>query len=317
MTSPARVARRTLTGLGALLVAGAGLGAAWQAVATRREVAGQPPPGRLEDVGGHRLHIWCTGAGSPTVVLETGLSGSTADWGFVQPEVATFTRVCSYDRAGMGYSDPGPSPRTAGRIARELARLLDRAGIGGPVVLAGASIGGLYVRAFASEHPERAAGLVLVDASHERQEMEAPRLARIVPLLAPAGVFRLLGVSFALGPESLAPSTQSMARATRFRTAGYVAAADEITHVRQSAAEAEAGRRKLDIPVVVVTAGRGADAAWRALQRDLAGLSDRGCQVVADESGHVVALDQPPVVVEAIRAAVTAAREGRAATCTP
>ncbi|HVR72134.1 MAG TPA: alpha/beta hydrolase, partial [Vicinamibacteria bacterium] len=254
------------------------------------------------------LHIWCMGSGSPAVVLEAGLSGSTSGGGFVQPEVARFTRVCAYDRAGLGYSDPGPSPRTAGRIAHELARLLDRAGIVGPVVLAGASIGGLYARVFTSEHPERVAGLVLVDASHERQEMEVPRLARVVPLLAPLGVFRLLGVSFARGPDSLAPSTQAMARATRFRTAGYLAAASEIAHVRQSAAEAETSRRKLAVPVMVVTAGRGTDAAWRELQRDLVGLSERGCQVIAEESGHVVTADQPQVVVEAIRTAVMAAR---------
>src|ERR687895_139489 len=101
---------------------------------------------RLVDVGGHRLHIRCTGSGSPTVVLENGLGGSSfAAWSLVQPEVSTFTRVCSYDRAGMGYSDPGPSPRTARRIAHELAQLLDHGDIRGPLVLVGASIGGLYV----------------------------------------------------------------------------------------------------------------------------------------------------------------------------
>ena len=307
---------RALVSLCGLIVAAAGAGATYEWLATRRDLAGHPPPGRLVDVGGHRLHVWCAGSGSPAVVLEAGLTGSTAGWGSVQPELARFTRVCSYDRAGLGYSDPGPSPRTAGRIASELARLLDRAGIGGPLVLAGASIGGLYVRVFASEHPERVAGLVLVDASHERQEMEVPALARVVPLLAPLGVFRFLGVSFAHDPESLAPAVQALARATRFRPAGYLAAASEITHVRQSAAEAGASPRKLAIPVMVVTAGRGTDAAWRDLQRDLAGLSERGCQLIAEESGHVVTADQPQVVVEAIRTAVMAARgSGDVFTC--
>jgi pimeloyl-ACP methyl ester carboxylesterase len=311
-----RWTRRVLVGLGGLLAVAAASAATYQWLATRRDLARQPPPGQLVDVGGHRLHLWCTGSGWPVVVLEAGLTGSTAGWGFVQPEVAGFTRVCAYDRAGLGYSDPGPSPRTAGRIAHELGQLLDRAGIGDPLVLAGASIGGLYVRAFASEHAERVAGLVLVDSSHERQEMEVPALARFVPLLAPLGVFRLLGVSFAHDPESLAPPVQAQARATRFRTAGYVAAASEISHVRQSAAETEASRRKLAIPVMVVTAGRGTDAAWRELQRDLVRLSERGCQVIARESGHVVTANQPQVVVEAIRAAVMAARgSGDAPTC--
>src|SRR5947207_15639043 len=153
--------------LGAFLIVAALSGVTYQWIATRKELAATPPPGRLVDLGGYRLHLWCTGDGAPAVILDAGLGGTSAGWGFVQPEVARFTRVCSYDRAGMGYSDPGPSPRTARRIVHELAQLLDRAGISGPLVLVGASIGGLFVRVFASEHGERVVGLVLVDASHE------------------------------------------------------------------------------------------------------------------------------------------------------
>ena len=181
-------------------------GATYQWLATRKELAATPPPGHLVDIGGHRLHLWCTGDGAPAVILDTGLGGSSADWGFVQPDVARFTRVCSYDRAGMGYSDPGPSPRTARRIASELAELLERSGIAGPVVLVGASIAGFDVRVFASDYPERAAGLVLVDASHEDDAHEVPRMARFVPLLSTTGVLRLFGVSFGQSIESLAPS---------------------------------------------------------------------------------------------------------------
>src|SRR5687768_12978878 len=151
---------RILVGLCGLIVITAITGATYQWAATRKELAATPPPGRLVDIGGHRLHIWCTGEGAPSVVLETGLGGSSVDWGFVQPEVARFTRVCSYDRAGMGYSDAGLSPRTARRIARELADLLDRSGIAEPAVLVGASIGGFAVRVFASESGNRASGLV-------------------------------------------------------------------------------------------------------------------------------------------------------------
>jgi pimeloyl-ACP methyl ester carboxylesterase len=208
----------------------------------------------------------------------------------------------------MGYSDPGPSPRTARRIARELAELLDHGGIGGPVVLVGASSGGLSVRVFASEYGERVAGLVLVDASHEDQQHDIPRLAPFVPFLSSVGILRLAGVSFGLSPGSLAPSVRGFARATSFRAAGYQAAADEIMHMRQSAAEVRATRRHLKIPVVVVTGARGADATWRDLQRDQVGLSKRGCQIIAAQSGHVVAIDQPQVVVDAIRAIVDTAR---------
>src|SRR5713101_1879359 len=122
---------RALIGVSGFLVLVALCGTAYQWLATRRDLASTPPPGRLVDVGGHRLHLWCTGAGTPAVILDAGLGGSSTDWGFVQPEVARFTRVCSYDRAGMGYSDPGPSPRTARRIAIELANLVDRSGLDG------------------------------------------------------------------------------------------------------------------------------------------------------------------------------------------
>ena len=308
MSAPASPAKRTLIALCALVIVAAVAGATYQWIATRKDLAANPPPGRLVDVGGRRLHIWCTGSGEPSVILESGLGGSSVDWGFVQPYVATFTRVCSYDRAGLGYSDPGPSPRTTRRIALELAQLLDRSGIGGPLVLVGASTGGLAVRVFASDHTQRVAGLVLVDASHEDQEVDIPGIAPFVPLLSSLGVFRLLGVSFGLAPASLAPSVRGFARATSFRASAYQATADEGLHLRESAAEVKATRRQLAIPVVVMTAGRDADPVWRALQRDQIGLSPRGCQVIAEQSGHAVAVLQPQAVVDAIRAIVDTAR---------
>src|SRR5690242_6711079 len=162
-----RRTKRIVVGLGAVIVVATLFGAAYQWLATRKDLAATPPPGRLVEIGGYRLHLWCTGDGAPAVILDAGLGGTSTGWGFVQPEVARFTRVCSYDRAGMGYSDPGPSPRTARRIASELAELLARGGMAGPVVLVGESIAGFNVRVFASNYPERATGLVLVDASHE------------------------------------------------------------------------------------------------------------------------------------------------------
>ena len=306
-----RWAKRALIGLcGLILVAALG-GAAYQWIATRHDLAANPAPGRLVDVGGHRLHIWCTGSGEPTVILENGLGGSSFAWSLVQPEVSRFARVCSYDRAGMGYSDSGPSPRTASRIAQELTQLLDNGDIRGPLVLVGASIGGLFVRAFASEHGDRVVGLVLVDASHEDQEMDVPPIAPLVPVLASTGVFRLLGVSFGGSVQSLPTSAQRAARATAFRASAYNATANEGLHLPESAAEVKASRRKLTIPVVVVTAGLGTDAAWQSLQRDQVGLSEQGCQVIAEGSGHAIALGEPQAIVEPIRAIVRLAREGR------
>jgi len=298
---------RILVVLCSLIVVTALTGATYQWLATRKDLAATPPPGQLVDIGGYRLHLWCTGTGAPAVILDTGLGGSSAGWGFVQPDVAQFTRVCSYDRAGMGYSDPGPSPRTARQIASELVRLLDRSGMG-PVVLVGASIAGFNVRVFASDHPERAAGLVLVDASHEADAHEVPSMARFVPVLSTLGVLRLLGVSFGERVESLPPSVQRYAKATSFRSAGYQAAADEIIHIEESVSEVRSSRRQLTIPVVVVTGARGANENWRKLQHDLTSLSERGCLMIARQSGHVVQVDQPEVVVDAIRGVVETAR---------
>ena len=299
---------RVLVGLSGLIAVTALTGVTYQWLATRKDLAATPPPGQLVDIGGYRLHLWCTGNGAPAVILDTGLGGSSANWGFVQPDVARLTRVCSYDRAGMGYSDPGPSPRTARRIASDLAKLLDRSGIAGPVVLVGASSGGFNVRVFASDYPERAAGLVLVDASHEADAHDVPRMARFVPLLSAVGALRLFGVSFGQRVESLPPSVQRYAQATSFRTAGYRAAADEIIHIRESVEEVRSSRRTLPIPVVVVTGARGADDTWRHLQQDLTSLSERGCSIVARQSGHVVSIEQPAIVVDAIRAVVETAR---------
>jgi pimeloyl-ACP methyl ester carboxylesterase len=300
--------RRLLIGVCGLVVLIAAVGATYQWMATRRDLAATPPPGRLVDIGGHRLHLWCSGTGSPAVVLESGLGGASFDWGFVQPAVAAFTTVCSYDRAGMGYSDPGPFPRTTRRTADELTRLVDRAGINEPLILVGASIGGFTVRVFASEREQRVAGLVLVDASHEDQTMDLPPIAPFVPILSSLGVFRILDVSFGPELDALAPSVQRFARATAFRASTYQAAASEGMSLKESAAEVKASRRKLSIPVIVITAGRGSDDRWRELQRDQVALSTQGCQMIAEQSGHAIPLRQPETIVNAIRALVSRAQ---------
>ncbi|MGQ0641777.1 MAG: alpha/beta fold hydrolase [Gemmatimonadaceae bacterium] len=304
-----RWTKRIVVGIAMALISRAFAGATYQWTTTRKELSATPAPGRLIDVGGHRLHLWCVGDGEPTVILETGLGGSSLDWGSVQPNVASCTRVCSYDRAGMGYRDPGPSPRTARRIARELAQLLDRSGINGPVVLVAASIGGFGARVLASEQSDCVAALVLVDASHEKQDHRVPQLAPFVPLLASVGALRMAGIAFGPPPDALAPSVRRYAEATRFRSTAQRTTANEISHVRESAAQVAATRRTLTLPVIVLTAGRGADAAWLDLQRDLVELSQRGCHLIAEQSGHVMARENPDMVVIAIRTAVQATRE--------
>ena len=128
-----------------------------------------PVPGMLVSVGDHRLHIHCSGRGTPTVILDAGLGGNSLHWVYVQPRVASFTRVCSYDRAGYGWSEPGPAGRTGIRNAEELYTLLRAANVAGPYVLVGHSFAGYVARLFANRHAEETVGLVLVDAAHEAQ----------------------------------------------------------------------------------------------------------------------------------------------------
>src|SRR5437868_14963164 len=129
------------------------LGLLSQALASGLDASHYPPPGKLVDVGGYRLHINCTGTGSPTVILDAGLGGTSLDWSKIQPAVARFTRVCSYDRAGYGWSESGPGPRTSPQIVKELHLLLVHAQVNGPYLLVGHSVGGLNMRLYAYRYP--------------------------------------------------------------------------------------------------------------------------------------------------------------------
>ena len=317
-----RWTKRVLAGVVGLAFLAA-LGAAYQWLATRRDLAATPPPGQLVDIGGYRLHLWCMGAGAPAVVLESGLGGGAFTWPQVQKETATFTRVCAYDRAGLGYSDPSPGPRTSGRIAQELSQLIERSALGGPVVLVGASLGGFAARILASEHRELVAGLVLVDASHEQQrarqtaaglDVAIPPGLKLVVLSASLGLLRLRGETLGLRPELADPSVRPYLQATAHRASRYRATYDELMAWPESEKEVAASRRTLDIPLVVLTAGLSAgpgDAIHRELQQDLLALSTRSCQMIASRSDHAIAGNEPELVVKAIRAVMDAARDGR------
>ena len=317
-----RKTKWTVLGLVTLPVTVALIGATYQQLATTRDLAASPAPGIRIDIGGHRVHLWCMGSGAPTVVLETGLGGSAFSWAPVQPLVARSTRVCSYDCAGFGYSDAGPSPRTSGRIAEELGRLMAAAHLDGPLVLAGASSGGFSARILASTRRDLVAGLVLIDASHEDQNARlaaagllppVPPALGFVTTLASFGVLRLRGATLGLNPDRADPSVQRYVRATMHRASRYKALYGETMAWEASAAEVRASRRKLDIPLVVLTAGVWSDAGRQIhsdLQRDQVALSTRACQVVVDRSGHDIVGDAPERVVAAIRAVTDAVRSG-------
>ena len=285
--------------------------------------ASASPPGRLVDVGSHRLHLHCTGEGAPAVVFESGLGGTSLDWSKVQPEVAAFTRACSYDRAGYGWSEAAPpGPRDALRIAAELDALLASAPVPAPWLLVGHSFGGLTVRAFAARVArESVAGMVFVDASHEAQFERKTRASPAVPMAPTRRTFVIANP--ATVPDGLAPSVkplaQRLARAPKAVRALYA----ELGAMRRSARQVASIRWATDAPVVVLVRGRRADAEsartasherlWLDLQRDLAAsVHDATLEVVAD-SGHYIHLERPQRVANAIRTVVEAVRRARAA----
>jgi len=318
-------------------------GPAYQAVASVNDFRRHPPPGRLVDLGSHRLHLLTMGEGSPTVVMESGLPGTVLSWRWVQPEVAKFTRACSYDRAGLGWSDAGPLPRTADRIAEELHRLLERAGVSPPYVLVGHSFGGLTIRCFAARYPAEVAGLVLVDPigpaewlvpteKQKRELLAATRLcrrgewlarlgvARSISLLVRFGALRAARLSASLvssgalgdadsmlGPlEKLPRELRSVVSLFWLQPRFYRTLASQIESLSESAAQVTGAGRE-SWPFVVLSSGR-TEPRRRAEQEALAGSSPRGKFVSVPASGHWIQLDRPDTVVAAIREVVEAAR---------
>ena len=309
----------------ALCVIVCALGASYEYIAERRDLALTPPPGRLIDVGGHRLHFWCIGRGSPTVIFDSGLGGTAFDWYPVLRDVSGFTTACAYDRAGMGYSDAGPTPRTSRRIAGELAELVTRSETQLPVVLVGWSYGGLFVRAYASEHESQVAGLLLVDASHEDQAVKfaavgfpsyVPLADRFAPAAAALGLLRLTRRPSGPRPEAFPEPVRRFVQATEYRPSSYQTEYDEESQESEIFDEVRALRRPLPIPVVVLSAGRSPiPDVTTALQQDLLRLSTRSCQMIAANSHHGIPHEAPDAVVRAVRITIDAWKTSTAPTC--
>jgi len=146
----------------------------WNLAATKWQHARNPVPGNFYSIEGRQMHVFCSGTGSPTIIIEAGASANSLGWQGLQTQLSPLTRVCTYDRAGHGWSEPRSGPRDAQTIVRELHALLDRAGVRRPLVLAGHSAGGLYVREYAREFPMEVAGVVLIDSSSPQQIDELP-----------------------------------------------------------------------------------------------------------------------------------------------
>ena len=317
-------------GLAALIVVLACVGAAYQWVALHRDRRMNPPPGRLVDVGGYRMHLVCTGQDSPTVLLESGLGDTWLAWCRVQGPVAQFTRVCSYDRAGLGWSDPSPLPRTSRVIAEELHSLLHHAGIAGPFVLVGHSFGGMNVRMYASLHRSEVAGVVLVDSSHPDQDKRLPpeldksnadfiRKQTLLHETMLFGLSRLMGWCGG-GP----PEIRSMLRTVDCRLGPWREhLAEECTFLKESQSQVRASGLLGDIPLVVLShdpdkayAGPGFSLSlakemnreWDAMQDELARLSTNGSRSIARGCGHMIHQERPEMVIEAVRKLVEQSR---------
>lgn len=300
--------------------------------------AAYPAPGQLVDLGGYQLHLLCQGSGQPTVILEAGQGNGLLTWSRVQPEVAAFTRVCAYDRAGLGWSDPSPKPRIAPMMVEELHSLLGKAGIAPPYVLVGHSMGGMYARLFAHTYPGEVAGLVLVDASSEYQtinqspalqaaEQQALRTAQsqvavLKPLIA-VGVMALMPAIFAEHPKLPEAARQTTEALLATRQVFLQTKLDEFQANAESTAQVRAVNITSlgDIPLRILTRSNDTESAekaglsateaaqleqtWQQWQADFTKLSARSVHTVVPNSRHDIHLDQPDAVIDAIRTVLT------------
>ncbi|HEV2397309.1 MAG TPA: alpha/beta hydrolase [Candidatus Sulfotelmatobacter sp.] len=319
--------RRILLGFILLLIIAAIAGFIYENIAEARDRRFNPMPGRLVEVNGRRMHIYCTGEGSPTVVLDSGMGDSYVSWRKVQPEIARFARVCSYDRFGLGYSDHIGDPRTSQAIATQLHALLQAAGIAPPYVLVGHSMGGYDVRLYTKAYPGEVVGMVLVDASHPDQENRFPiemkamegswqREQEFMEYTMPFGVPRMLGLCDDDPVERAAGCNWNAARE-------QVA---EMKAFPESAAEAANTGSLGDMPLAVLShdpdklytgippdLARPANQLWEKMQEELAHLSTRGTQTIAKNSSHYIQFDNPALVIAAVHRVVEQARQPQTA----
>lgn len=320
-------------------------GALYQALAARADRRLCPPAGRLVDIGdGSRLHAYCTGAGRPPVIFEAGMAASSLSWSLVQPRVAAFARTCSYDRPGLGWSEPGAISPSARANAETLHRLLRALDVPVPAVFVGHSYGTFVIREYARRYREAVAGMVLVDPiypsewaqpdrNRQRQLRGGVFLAHIGRVLARIGFVRIClrlltggapgaarRASRLFGAEAagvlsrlvgevqkLPPDIWPAVQMLWSQPKCFAAMAEHLAALPESARQVAESADLGDIPLIVITAGR-QPAACRAEHERIAALSSRGSQIVAEGAGHWVHLDHPALVADAIHDVVKAAR---------
>ena len=276
-------------------------------------------PGELVDVGGHRLHLNCAGSGTPAVILESGLGETGACWGWISTAVAHDTKVCAYDRAGRGWSDPASVPQDGFAVARDLHVLLERAQIQAPFVLVGHSSGAEYVRIFAGRYPEEVAGMVWLDGQPAEAFEGLPgypafysgfrRISALLPSLARLGVGRLV---FHAGFASLPAPARDMQRLHYSSARQYRSLRDEFAELPTSLAQARSLQTLGHRPLVVVTAARDAQVGWLPLQESMATLSTDSSHRVVPYTHDALVNDKTAAETssQAIRDVVHAVRSG-------
>jgi pimeloyl-ACP methyl ester carboxylesterase len=328
-----RWTKRVLLGMVGLVLVLLLAGVVFQFVMTRIDARRYPAPGEMVDVGGYDLHLYCTGeaGGAPSVVMDSGLGGTVLDWQLVQPEVAKFARVCTYDRAGMGWSDPGDQPRTSQQIVKELHTLLGNAGVvEGPYVLVGHSFGGTNMQVYASHYPDEVAGMVLVDSALE-DEKAVTLTQSLQPSPVLLKIYATIGLTrlpYTLGgepPGLTSPELEDEQAAISSHRKHVFAVADETSSLQESFNENRADPMSLgNKPLMVLSAGSVQltgtglsqeqvnliDELHSDSQAALTRRSENAKQIIAEDSGHYIQVERPALVIDAVRHVVEATRDG-------
>ena len=339
--------------IASLTLLGLAAGAVYQTLGTRRDGRLHLPPGRLVDLGTHRLHVVEAGCGSPAILLEAGLMSTVLSWEALQRELARSYRVVSYDRAGLGWSDPGPAPRTADRIVDELHALLERASIPPPYVLVGHSFGGLTMPLFAARYPEETAGMLLLDPvapsewnppseQNRKLALIGAKVCRRATLLARVGLIRFVASLIRAGAKKPASRLVRLISRGTPAESGSVSSpwfwalpaneremaavfwvqekfartiASQLENLPASAARVNELGNFCDKPVVIISAAN-APEHRREEHAAMAGRLTCGCHWIAEKSNHWIMQEEPELVIRAIRWIVDrsgAARAARAA----
>jgi len=329
--APRRRVGQILLGMLVLTLAVGAAGSLVQIAATEADASAYPAPGALVDVGGYRLHIYCLGDGSPTVILEHVGDGNSAEWALVQPEIATRTRVCAYDRAGFGWSDPGRIACDAQQATHDLPVLLHRAGVPGPFVLVGHSYGANVARLYVAEYPDEVTGMVLVDpgtlfdtpgvspAIDAAWRTDGQVEMRLAPLLSRVGVLRLAAAAGAMPGHGHLPEPAGAAYdRLRLTTRSWDALAAQNRPMPATSTEVLGASRPLGrLPLMVLSASQPdgeSRRVWTGVNASIAMGSSNSVHLVVDGATHMAfALDRShaQATVDAISRVTDAAGTGR------